>query len=198
MAQRRAYCSDAVVIAGCSGRYVPSISWRMWLSSTFAALRFTMSTADMIIPAYRTAHCSPCARGKLPAWDAACRPGRGLRCWDLGAVAGGGEYRAHLVARAVDVHHAGAALARVATHVRAGEALIFADDCTSKVRGSMSALTALPLTVIDTLVLLACAAPLLGASDAVASASFLRKNMRRLLIAPPSRFGAACLSLFSF
>ena len=54
-------------------------------------------------------------------------------------------------------------------------------NCTSSVRGSMSALTLLPLTVIDTVTVPAAAAGPPLAADEPPSASFLRKNMRRLL-----------------
>jgi len=57
------------------------------------------------------------------------------------------ENRAGLDRTAVDVHGAGAALARVAADVRAGEAEFVRIRSTSSVRGSISALTGLPLTV---------------------------------------------------
>ncbi len=53
-------------------------------------------------------------------------------------------------------------------------------NCTSRVRGSTAAVTALPLTVIDTETELpesVAPAPVLPAADGAESASFLRKNM---------------------
>ena len=46
----------------------------------------------------------------------------------LRAVAGGGEHRAGLDRAAVEVHHAGAALAGVAADMRAGEPQVLAQE----------------------------------------------------------------------
>ena len=54
--------------------------------------------------------------------------GQALDGRDLGAVAGGGQHGAGLHGAAVHVHHAGAALAGVAAHMRAGEALVLAEE----------------------------------------------------------------------
>ena len=69
---------------------------------------------------------------------------------DLGAVRLHGEHGAGLHRFAIEIDGAGAAMAGVAADMRAGEVSCSRRKWMSSVRGSTSASTALPFTVIET------------------------------------------------
>ncbi len=138
----------------------------------------TRSTAAMIMPGVQKPHCRPwcwrkasCMGCSLPS---VARPSMVVI---LAPVAGGGEHGAGLGRAALDVHDAGAALAGVAAHVRAGEAQMIAQELDQQ--HARVDLGGDRLAVHGHGHMHGAAAGLPGAAPAAAavSAAFLRKNM---------------------